>query len=447
MTLRLKSAGAARIIAVVFGLGGMCAVAGPAYAQSVDDTIAMAVDHSDRLSAERSAVDALGEGIVQAKSASRPRVVANATVQRRDLTRTSPFDTITGPSQRTSNLDLDGVEAGVELNQILFQGFQNRNQVSAARAEREAGKAAMEQVFQQVVLDAVRAHSDVVLAIRILDLRRESVNTLDEQLSGIVRRRELKDATITDVAQAEARGAAVRAELVAAQADLRALRSRYEGLTGQAPGTLGELVDPAGVPITLSEAVQSALASSPRIASAQARIDAARATVSVARGAYSPNVALFARVGIGEDETFPGDSREDVTVGVRATIPLFDGGRRSSQVREASDTVQRQAFLLAEEQRVVRDAIVDAFEALGTAEGQLSTLEVRLEASGRAFEAVQREFAAGTRTVSDVLDAERERLEAQIAREQVVHRAYLARWTLLALMGRAGEMMPETDPR
>lgn len=446
MSERGKLIGAGRIVAVVFGLGGLCGLAGPAYAQSLQDTIALALDQSDRLSAERAAVSALGEGIVQAKAAQRPRIAANATLQQRQLTRTSPFDTITGPSQRTSDLDLDGVEAGLEVSQVLFQGFQNRNQVSAARAERAAGEAAMDQVYQQVVLDAVRAHADVMLAARILELRRESVATLDQQLSGIVRRRELRDATVTDLAQAEARGAAVRAELVAAQADVRALRSRYEGLTGQAPATLGPLVDPDGVPKSLSEAVEGALASSPRIASAQARIDAAQATVSVARGAYAPSVALFARFGIGEDETFPGDSREDLTVGVRASIPLFEGGGRSSRVREASDTAQRQAFLLAEEQRVVRNAVVDAFEALGTAEGQLSTLEVRLEASGRAFAAIEKEYAAGARTVSDVLDAERERLDAQIAREQVVHQAYLARWTLLALMGRAGEMTSGIDP-
>lgn len=436
--LRSKSATVAGLLVAATLMATVGGIVGTASAQSVDDTIVLALERSDRLSAERAAVSALEEGVVQAQAAQRPRASANTTFQRRDLTRTSPFDTITGPSQRTSNLDLDGLEAGIEVSQVLFQGFQNRNQVLAARAEEQVGMAGVDQVYQQVVLDAVRAHSDVVLAGRILELRQQSVEALDQQLSGIVRRRELLDATVTDVAQAEARGAAVRAELVAARADQRALRSRYEALTGEAPANLGPLVDPPGVPTSLSEAVQGALASSPRIASAEARIDAAKAAVSVARGAYAPSIALFARAGLGEDETFPGDSREDLTLGVRATLRLFEGGGRSSQVREASSIAQRQAFLLAEEQRVLRNAIVDAFEALATAEGQLGTLELRLAASGRAFEAIQKEFAAGARTLGDVLDAERERLNAQIDREQVVHQANLARWTLLALMGRAG---------
>ncbi len=439
---KTKSGNVARAVAALATMGVLGCIAGAAWAQTIDDTIVLAIERSDRLAAERAAVSALSEGIVQARTYKRPRIAANATLQRRDLTRRSPFDTITGPAQRTSNLDLDGVEAGIEVNQVLFQGFQNRNQVVVARAEKQAGEAAFEQIYQQVVLDAVRAHSDVVLATRILDLRQESLDALEQELSGIVRRRELQDATVTDVAQAEARGATVRAELLGAQADLRALRLRYEALTRETPAMLGPLLDPGGVPATLSEAVEGALANSPRIASAKARIDAAEAAVSVARGAYAPSLALFARASIGEDETFPGDSREDLTLGVRATIPLYEGGGRSSRVREASNTAQREAFLLAEEQRALRNAIVDAYEALRTAEGQLSILEVRLEASGRAFEGTQREFAAGTRTLSDVLDAERESLNAQIERERIIHQAYLARWTLLALMGRAGPLTP-----
>lgn len=414
----------------------MALSAAPALAQSLPDTIATALENNPSVAAARADVAATEETVTQARANLRPQVDANASYQRRDLTREQSFDSLTGTTNRTA-LDLDTVDVGVEASQTLFEGFSNRYRINAATFDVDAARARLDQEAQTVIFDAVTAHADVFRDELIAALRSDSARALGEQVSGAKRRRELNDATITDVAQAEARLAGAEADLQTARAELRASRSRYESAVGVAAQTPGALLPIALIPQTLDEAYEIAATNAPSLEAARARARASEEDVSAARGAFAPRVSAFASAGYGEEQNFAGDSREELIVGLRARVPIYQGGATSSQVRQARSLAERDQFLILQAERDLRADVASQFERYKASEQVIAALQAQVDASARAFDSIQREALGGVRTLTDVLDAERDLIGARVRLAQAERDAYVASWGLLSVIGQA----------
>ncbi|MEO0608602.1 MAG: TolC family protein, partial [Pseudomonadota bacterium] len=177
-----------------------------AVAQSLEDSIVFALDANPLLEAERAAARAAYAGIDIARAPTRPSVSIDSSYQRQDVQRTSAFDQIAG-TQSTSNLDLDTLDVSLNVTQSLYEGYRNRARIAEATSSAAAADANVGSVRQSLILNAVSAHADVLRDEAVLAFQQASVAALEEQVRGAKRRFELRDATITDVAQAEARRA------------------------------------------------------------------------------------------------------------------------------------------------------------------------------------------------------------------------------------------------
>lgn len=407
-----------------------------ASAQSLIETIDTAIANNPEIAASRADLAATGETVVQARAQNRPQITGSASYQRQDLSRTSQFDSITGVNE-TVDLDLDTIDASVEASQNIFQGFSVRNQVRSATFEVDAANASLDGVVQDVVLQAVGAHADVYRDTEIVRLRGNSARALEQQVEGANRRRELNDATRTDVSQAEARLAVANADIAAARADLMASRARYESIVGAPAETPGAYLPVGSVPASLSDAIAVAQENAPALVAARARSRASDAAVDVARGALSPSLSAFARAGYGEDQTFVGDSRDELIVGVRASVPFYTGGATRSRARQALHIASRDKFLITQAERAVRADVVAQWERYDASRQVIDSLIASVDASRSAFESIKREAQAGARTLTDVLDTERDLIGAQVRLVQAQRDAYVAQWALLATIGRA----------
>jgi len=123
----------------------------------------------------------------------------------------------------------------VQLQQPLFEGFQNLNAVRQAKSEVQAQREALRSVEQTVLLDAATAYVNVVRDGAIVRLRENDVNVLSEQLKATRDRFDVGEVTRTDVAQAEARRSEALATLSVAQANLKTSRAAYEQVVGHPP--------------------------------------------------------------------------------------------------------------------------------------------------------------------------------------------------------------------
>jgi len=128
-----------------------------------------------------------------------------------------------------------------------------------AQANIQAQRATLADTEQNVLLQAVNAYADLVRDVGIVDVRRNNVKVLIQQLDATRERFRVGELTITDVSQAEARLEQAKADLVQAEAQVRVDQAAFQRAIGVPAGNLGDLPLIGALPATAAEPVLDVL--------------------------------------------------------------------------------------------------------------------------------------------------------------------------------------------
>lgn len=420
----------------------MCSVSAPVLAQTSQDTLAAAVDsaigNNPELMAQRKVRAFADENLNQAEAQMGPQLNLNGslsgeyTTVGRQVTSASgtfPYD---GEQQRAT--------VGLEARQSIWSGGSLTAQRDQARAGVTAAQADLIRAEQDLVLQVVTVFVDVRRAEREVEIRGRNVSALGQQVKAARDRFDVGDVTRTDVAQAEAREGASRAELAAATSRRAEARANYEQVVGRPPVQLAAPPSAPILPAALDQAIAVARANNPAIAAARARETQTERGVDIARGRLAPQFDLVGNAGLVEsrqDDTF-----RDSNIGISAQFrfPLFDSGLLDSRSRGAQLEADRSRYERMAIERSVAAQVTTAWNQLIAAREEIAASVSRVSAAEVALEGAQQELAVGERITLDVLDQERELLEAQLGQVDAERAAYLAAHQLLAAMG---ELRPE----
>src|SRR3546814_569127 len=123
--------------------------------------------------------------------------------------------------------------------------------------------------------------------------------------------------------------------------------------------------------------------------------------------------------------------------GVTLTLPIFQGGRPSAQVRQAqARTSQAIETYVATERQVIAQTR-GAYAAWKANQQIISATEQAVGANALSLEGVRAENSVGTRSILDILNAEQEYLNAQVQLVSAKRNSYVAAFSVLAAMGKA----------
>jgi len=435
----------AALLAAVCSVGILAGLAAPAHAESLADAIALAYQSNPTLQGQRASQRALDESIVQARTGYRPAASATA-------------DASWYKGESGGEVGSSGATLGV--SQTLYTGGRISSAVSAARSDVRTGREGLRSVEAGVLQAVITAYVDVRRDEERLRIAQDNVAVLQRQLQEARARFEVGEITRTDVAQAEARLAAARASLASAQAQLAISRASYAAVVGQNPGDLEpEPSLGALLPASVEDAFAAAEEANPEILAAEAAEQASRARVAAARAARRPTVTASGSVGFdASDAPFSGtggqfeDYERSLAGTVKVTVPIFTGGLTNSQVRAAMERNNADRAGIEEARRAVLRAVSQAWNGLIGARANLAANEEQVRAARIAFEGVRQEAQVGLRTTLDVLNAEQELRNAELALANARHDEYVASAALLAAMGKleARYLTPEValyDPK
>ena len=153
-----------------------------------------------------------------------------------------------------------------------------------------------------------------------------------------------------------------------------------------------------------------------KIMAAQARTETAQQEIRRQRAGHLPTVDLSASASY-IDIQFGGIApirRDDSEIGVEMNMPLYLGGLVNSRTRQARSRFQEATDRLQQEIRAAELETRNAFRGVVTDIAQVKALSKSLESTKIAVEAEQAGFEVGTRTIVDVLDAQREKFLAKL---------------------------------
>jgi outer membrane protein len=404
---------------------------------SLPQALALAYNDNLEINAARAELRALGETVPQAQAPMRPFV--SATVK--------TGSAFSGASLNDSLSRADTLGLGLEVSQKLFDGFQGFNNVSAARAQVAAARKNLANQEQNVLYSAATVFMDALRDRQIAALRRQNMGFLDEQIRAAEGRFELGEATRTDVAQAKSQRALASALLSSALADLEASEALFERITGAAPKELRlASVPKALLPASLKEAQSIAQREHPSILANRYTADAAAALARSAQGALLPSVNLTASI----NDTFalntpaaalpavasPSREKAEASVGVRLTIPLYQGGGASSRVRQAREVMGQRRIEADGARLKVRAAVATAWAQLQAAKANVSGFQARVTAAQLALDGVIEEQSVGQRTTLDVLNANDQVISGKILILGAQRNLVVASYGLISAVGR-----------
>ncbi|HRK19975.1 MAG TPA: TolC family protein, partial [Hyphomicrobiaceae bacterium] len=222
-----------------------------------------------------------------------------------------------------------------------------------------------------------------------------------------------------------------------ARSNLKTSRAVYERVIGRPPHNLTAPTYPAKmIPIAVEDAIKIAEKESPNVVSALYREQAARHGVDKIWGELLPEVTLEASYGKRFNPTPATEGAEAATVTGRLTVPLYEGGETKARVRQAKHTHVSRIQEIEQARTETQALVVTAWSRLQAARAQQSTDSVQVTAAKTALEGVREEEKVGQRTLLDVLNAEQELIEAEIAALTTRRDLVIAGYTLLATMGR-----------
>ncbi|RUM95500.1 transporter [Pseudaminobacter arsenicus] len=398
-------------------------------AETILGALAKAYQNNSTLNSSRASVRVTDEDVAIAKSGYRPTVVGSSSIN---------YTTQEGTRLTTGNF-------GVEIRQTLFDGFQTRNNVAAAESRVFASNESLRNTEQNILFNAASAYMDVIRDRQVVILRERNLEALNEQARAARSRFDVGEGTRTDVAQADAARSAAVAELSAARAQASSSEAIYRQVVGDAPGRLNGASPLAKLlPGGLEQAIAQAAAGHPAIIATQHLVDAAGFTVKSAEGALLPQLSASAGVSRSYRNTEGGEigggsfndgTSDAASIGATLTVPIYQGGRASAQVRQTKESLGQARIEVDVQRDQVRAAVTSAWTQYVAARESVEANRALISAAQLALNGVIEERNVGQRTTLDVLNAQSDVIDAQINLANAEREVVVASYAILSATG------------
>ena len=351
----------------------------------------------------------------------------------------SRVDPVTGQllSGNTSNRSLNtSLSASVDL----FTGFRRGAEMSAARANQSAAEASFVDARFQQALTTTNQFLDALAAQQLVRVRETSVRRAEEQLKTSINKLQAGSATRSDSLRSRVTLGNAQLDLIRAGTDLATAEAGLARLIGET-GRVKALDDSAfyrviEMPDTAALRAE-AEARSPRIQSATAAADAARAGLKASRAAYWPTLALSANTAWNASRSNDYDllNQRQLSLGLRWSI--FDGFARELAVAERAVGLEVADATAADERRAVGAELTARLAELAAARTRTDITQTSVVAATEDLRVQQERYRLGASTIVDVLTSQEALNQAEVDAVNARFDYLRARAQIEAIIGRS----------
>ena len=386
----------------------------PAAAEDLLAVYQQAMQNDAQLQAAAAARDAARELKPQALSFVLPNVQASAETAKSTL-RTDSMGTFPPSGRSEFNSHYWQVQAVQPLfNWQLIAGLGQADAL-VRQADNQYGFAQ-----QELMLRTADRYFGVLSANDSLQFSEAEKAAIGRQLDQAKQRFEVGLIAITDIHEAQARYDLTVAQEIEARNQVANAIEALREVTGTGYEALAPLADTLPLePSAVADVevwVEQALELNPLVAAAAEAAIAARKEIERQRAKHYPTLdatATYLDSSANASRFGAGNDGEDTIYGLQMKLPLFEGGRTSSLVRQAQQQYREAQQRLEQQRRSTARGTRDAFLGVDAAISRVKALSQALVSNQSALEATELGYRVGTRTSVDVLDAERELYRAK----------------------------------
>jgi TolC family type I secretion outer membrane protein len=324
------------------------------------------------------------------------------------------------------------------VTQPLYRGGRTVAETSQAELGVRAARAKLVATEAAVLFSVIQAYFDAVRDQDLYDLAAQNEQLLRTELEGV--RTQVHAGTLTDPDQlsVEAQYASAGAARLKAEGSLGVSRDEFLRAVGHAPAKLSAPKLRPVLPTSRGNALDLAAKNNPTVISALFTEDAGAKAIEDTRGQLLPTVSIVGDFNQYLNPPIAGIGKgvlSDGSVMVTANVPLYEGGAVYAQTRQALQTFQQLEHLTDDARRTAVQAAAQAWDMVIAARGELPQLKHAVKAGEGAFEGIKQEQILGTRTITDVLNAEQALFQLRVATVTAVHDLALSEFALAVQTG------------
>lgn len=329
------------------------------------------------------------------------------------------------------------------LTQMLFDGFSAKNEVERQEYRVQSAANRVHETSELVGLDIVEAYLEVLRQRDLLMIARDNVEEHIVMQNEIFDTAQAGRSTDADVAQADARLSAAKANVSSVKEALRNAEANYIREIGETPDVLIMPALPVeAVSNNLDEAVKVALTNSPTLDIFESDMNVAWQEYEATASNMMPTVDF--QLQGSQNDDFSGTVGRDkvATAQLVANWNIYRGGidtalRRELVYRHAQTKESR-----ADAARTLENDVRLTWAAMVSAGERANEFATQAMANERVVGAYKDQFELDRRTLLDVLDSQNELF---VSRSNAVNAEYLEMLAVYRLLALQGRLLPTMD--
>ncbi len=401
-----------RVAATLFASAALLLGATSSHAEDLLEIYRLAQESDPQLRAAEAGNQAAQQVRAQSRAALLPQLNLGADYTHHESDIQASTIGSTGTTDYDSNSYTLNLRQSIYHHDYYVQLKQADARIAQANAEYEGAR-------QGLILRAAEAYFNLLGAQDSLATAEATKRAISQQLRQTQQRFEVGLSAITDVHEAQAAyDIAVAAEL-AAKSQVDNARENLREIIGRDPVALAVLKEELPLlvpePADINQWVETAQQQNLSLLATEAAARAAREEMNRRQAGHYPTLDLVANHSYSDTMDSPtfGTEQTDTTIGIQLNVPIYSGGLTTAQTREARALYTQAQEALEQQRRATVRESRNAFLGVTTGISQVQARKQALASAQTALEATQAGFEVGTRTIVDVLDAQRVRYTAQ----------------------------------
>ncbi len=418
-----------KIITIIF----FCLFCSNVLAEDLIKTLSDAFKNNSKLNAERASLNAAKQDVNISRGEFLPSVTISGNISsQEDTNRTNQS------GETLVNTNSTPETRSVLVEQKIFSGFSNYNNLKKSQLELEYAKYELTKLEQDVILSAATAYYNLGFNFKNLEFNQLNFDLFERQVESDRSRLERGEISLTDFAQSESSLAGAQAKLITARNELISGKKNFQKIIGsKSPEEINlSFIPNLSTPTSLRTASSISDQINPRLNLAKIDLEIAKRELFAARGDLSPSASISYEKKKNYDLSTTVDEREQEEVKATVKWPLFKGGKNISSVKKAKFRLEEKKLLFEDISDQVSIDTANAWTNYNSSKSILDATTAQLKAAEIANEGITLEYDTGNqRTTLEVIQSRTLLLEARTSYANAQKDFAIAQFSLLASIG------------
>lgn len=366
---------------------------------TIDQVVKIAIERNPLIAVSRQLVTASEARVLQARSGYFPQISGVSGIGRQRVW--TPLES--GGIHSES----DYYSVDVNLNQYIYDFGQTRGRLNASRHALDTGAKNLDQTIADVILATQINYYEVLKKKYMVQVNQDSLDMQKKHLEEAKAFYNAGLRPKIDVIRGEVQYANTHLELIRSRYDLSIAKTDLENTLGgppvPGPYVLADVPVETSKAALTDDLIQKAMQNRPSIAALKAQIQAAEANLKATRAKIWPTINGNASYGYQNTE-FP--LEDEWRAGVYLDWPLFTGFRTQGEILEAQAEVEQlKSQLQSLELDVVRET-TQAVTTVNEVLESIKTTELAVKQAEENMELVQGRYKVGLGSAIEYSDAQ-----------------------------------------